>query len=260
MFYLHHATLTITPFRTETRKRLKRVSKRAQTCEAAGAPQLGGARKRVTRTSVDAARPLRLATPCRAISRHATSVSCSHKHHFVSHPITPCHNRPQANMNSHTQCRRRWLNERSLVAAAELVTRYKNKQSVLDFVQRVSYLRQVCRLEQQDVRQVQAYLQPNIWQSLPAPKTGTPPPPPPVRPPNAGGGHRPGRGGCTHVMHGRSHMILDAPMPTLSGRSTSGLHRPGRHGLHRARIAGVRCSASRMTGGQHLTTVSKNHL
>ena len=34
---------------------------------------------------------------------------------------------------------------------------------------------------------------------------------------------------CTHVMHGRSRMTKDPRTPTMPGRSTSGLHRPGRH-------------------------------
>ena len=38
-----------------------------------------------------------------------------------------------------------------------------------------------------------------------------------------------GGGGCTHVMHGRSRMIIDPRIPTLPGRSTSGFHQPGRH-------------------------------
>ena len=55
------------------------------------------------------------------------------------------------------------------------------------------------------------------------------------------------RGGCTHVMHGRSRMTVDTRIPAMPGRSTSGFHRPGRHRLHPARSA-VRCRASRMKG------------
>ena len=37
--------------------------------------------------------------------------------------------------------------------------------------------------------------------------------------------------GCTHAMHGRSHVTIDPRIPTMLGRSTSGFHRPGRHCL-----------------------------
>ena len=51
-------------------------------------------------------------------------------------------------------------------------------------------------------------------------------------------------------------MTIDHRIPTLPGRSTSGFYRPGRHGVHQARIA-VRCSASRIKGELHPT---KNHV
>ena len=47
-------------------------------------------------------------------------------------------------------------------------------------------------------------------------------------------------------MHGRSRMTMDPRTPTMPGRSTSGVHRPGRQ-LHKAQSA-VRCSTSRMKG------------
>ena len=53
------------------------------------------------------------------------------------------------------------------------------------------------------------------------------------------------RGGCTQFSHDRSLMSIDPRIPTMSGRSTSGFHQPGRHCLHQARSA-VRCSASRI--------------
>ena len=44
-----------------------------------------------------------------------------------------------------------------------------------------------------------------------------------------------GKGG-THFMLGRSRMTIDRPLtPTMSGQSTPGLHRPGRHSLGQAR-------------------------
>ena len=45
-----------------------------------------------------------------------------------------------------------------------------------------------------------------------------------------------GGGGGLDIMHGRSRMtLLDPHIPTISGRSTSGFHRPGRHcSLHQA--------------------------
>ena len=52
-------------------------------------------------------------------------------------------------------------------------------------------------------------------------------------------------------MHGRSCMAIDPRIPTMSGRSMSGFHRPGRHCLHQARNAAVRCSVSRMKGELH---------
>ena len=60
-------------------------------------------------------------------------------------------------------------------------------------------------------------------------------------------GARGGGGECSQFVHGRSRMTIDPRIPTMSGRSTSGCHEPGRRCLHQARIA-VRCSASRMTG------------
>ena len=60
------------------------------------------------------------------------------------------------------------------------------------------------------------------------------------------------RGGCTHVMHGRSRMTIDPSMRTMPGRSTSGFQRRGRHYLHQPRSA-LRCSASRMKGELHPT-------
>ena len=53
-------------------------------------------------------------------------------------------------------------------------------------------------------------------------------------------------------MYGRSRMTIDPRIPTMSGRSTSGLHRAGRHCLHQARSA-ERCWASRTKGGLHST-------
>ena len=41
--------------------------------------------------------------------------------------------------------------------------------------------------------------------------------------------------GRTHVMHGRSRMIMNPRIPTMPGRSSSGFHRPGvKHCLHQA--------------------------
>ena len=51
-------------------------------------------------------------------------------------------------------------------------------------------------------------------------------------------------------------MTVDARIPTMPGRSTSGFHRPDRHCLHQAPSA-VRCWTSRMTGELHHT---KNRL
>ena len=58
------------------------------------------------------------------------------------------------------------------------------------------------------------------------------------------------------LMHGRSRMIIDPPIPTMLGRSMSVFHRPGKHCLHQARSA-VRSPASRMKGEPHPT---KNRL
>ena len=59
-----------------------------------------------------------------------------------------------------------------------------------------------------------------------------------------------GRGGCTQFVHGRSRMAIDPRVSTMTGRSTSGFHQPGRHCLHQARSA-VRCSTSRTKGELH---------
>ena len=61
-----------------------------------------------------------------------------------------------------------------------------------------------------------------------------------------------GGGSVLIVMRGRSSMNIDHRIPTMPGRSTSGIHRPGRHRLHQERSA-VRCWASRMKGEQHPT-------
>ena len=50
-------------------------------------------------------------------------------------------------------------------------------------------------------------------------------------------------GGVLDIMHDHSRITTDPRIPTLPGRSTSGFHRPGRHGLHQARGA-VRYPAS----------------
>ena len=59
-----------------------------------------------------------------------------------------------------------------------------------------------------------------------------------------------GGGQGTQFVHGRSRMTIDPRIPTVSGRSRSGFHQPGRHCLRRARSA-VRCSANRMKGELH---------
>ena len=59
-------------------------------------------------------------------------------------------------------------------------------------------------------------------------------------------------GGGTQFVHGRSRVTLDPRIPTMPGRSTSGLHQPGRHCLHQARSA-MRCSTSRTKGELHLS-------
>ena len=61
-----------------------------------------------------------------------------------------------------------------------------------------------------------------------------------------------GRRGVLIVSHDRSRMTIDPCIPTMPGRSTSGVHRPGRHCLQQARSS-VRCSASRMKGEPHPT-------
>ena len=57
-------------------------------------------------------------------------------------------------------------------------------------------------------------------------------------------------GGCTQFVNGRSRMTVDPRIPTVPGRSTSGLYQPVRYCLHQAGSA-VRCSASRMKGELH---------
>ena len=44
-----------------------------------------------------------------------------------------------------------------------------------------------------------------------------------------------GGGGVLDIMHGCSRLMIDARIPAVSGWSTSGFHRPGRHCLHQAR-------------------------
>ena len=39
-----------------------------------------------------------------------------------------------------------------------------------------------------------------------------------------------GGGGCTQLVHGRSHMTIDPRIPTVPGRGTSSFHQPGRGG------------------------------
>ena len=41
-----------------------------------------------------------------------------------------------------------------------------------------------------------------------------------------------GGGGFISRIHSRCHMIIDPRMPTVPGRSTWGVHRPGRHRVH----------------------------
>ena len=43
-----------------------------------------------------------------------------------------------------------------------------------------------------------------------------------------------GGGGCAHVLHGRFRMTIDRRIPAMTGRSTSGIHRPGRRCLRQA--------------------------
>ena len=45
-------------------------------------------------------------------------------------------------------------------------------------------------------------------------------------------------GGGTHVMHGRSGMTIDPRIPSMSGRSTSGFHRPGTPSPKRRKVLG----------------------
>ena len=62
---------------------------------------------------------------------------------------------------------------------------------------------------------------------------------------------RGGRGaGGTQCVHGRIRMTMDAHIPTIPGRRTSGFDQPRRHCLHHARSA-VRCSARRVKGELH---------
>ena len=70
--------------------------------------------------------------------------------------------------------------------------------------------------------------------------------------PGEGGG---GRGGVVlnwryvlDLMYGRSRMPIDPRIPTVSGRSMSGFHRPGRHCLHQVRSA-VRCPSGQSHEG-----------
>ena len=56
--------------------------------------------------------------------------------------------------------------------------------------------------------------------------------------------------GCTQFVQGRSRMSIGPCILTMSGRSTSGFHQPGRHCMHQARSA-VTCSASPMKGELH---------
>ena len=66
-----------------------------------------------------------------------------------------------------------------------------------------------------------------------------------------GGGGGRGGGGRIQCLHGGSRMTINPRIPTIPGRSTSGLHQPDRHCLHQARSA-VRSSASRMKGELHV--------
>ena len=59
------------------------------------------------------------------------------------------------------------------------------------------------------------------------------------------------------VMHGRNVITIDPRIPTMPGRSTLGLHRPGKTLLRRqaeqAERSAVRGSAGRVKGELHRT-------
>ena len=61
------------------------------------------------------------------------------------------------------------------------------------------------------------------------------------------GGGEGGEGRGSQFVHGLSRMIIDPRIPTMPGRSTSGVQ-PGRHCLHQARSA-LRYSVSCMKCG-----------
>ena len=67
--------------------------------------------------------------------------------------------------------------------------------------------------------------------------------------------HYSGSGGgvFTQFVHGRSQITVNPPIPTVPGRSTPGVHQPGRHCLHQAQSS-VRCSLSRIKSGLHPST------
>ena len=62
-------------------------------------------------------------------------------------------------------------------------------------------------------------------------------------------------GGVLMSWHGRSRMTRDPRIPAMSGRCTSGFHRPRRQCLHQARGA-VGCWTCRMKGERHPTTAT----
>lgn len=47
-----------------------------------------------------------------------------------------------------------------------------------------------------------------------------------------------GGGGVLNILHGRIRMAIDPLIPTMPGRSTSGVHPQGRHCLHQAQTLG----------------------
>ena len=59
--------------------------------------------------------------------------------------------------------------------------------------------------------------------------------------------------GFSHVTHGRSRMTIDPRIPTIPGRSKSGLHRPCRRCLHQALRSAVRWQTSHTKGELHPT-------
>ena len=63
-----------------------------------------------------------------------------------------------------------------------------------------------------------------------------------------------GRRDILDFTQGRSRVTIDPRIPAMPGRSTSGVHRPGRHCLHQARSA-VRCWGSRIKGELHPTDI-----